>query len=293
MNIFEFAKRNNVAIDKNGNTFVLFKDRIWGYSELLEPLGAKHSILGWTTENIERFRTFYYKRIKLEDFLKVDNLGEYSFDFAKIQEMYYAGKLAEDVDRLNKAIVSSYNIPMTNDILTEDMLTYIYGTPDTVDIEGLMEATHNNIYLIEINNELYFAYNKKYNVPCVELYISDVFSFNEYGVIIEPELTDRAKSKIWYTFNNHYECSFPDEEKYPFIYCGNVNKLKLTFIRGRLNDGVYEHKCVGEDGLNYYFETTENWMLFKNHRYTFNANIAGIKKINNVEYVYLTDVEIW
>ena len=50
---------------------------------------------------------------------------------------------------------------------------------------------------------------------------------------------------------------------------------------------------MGEDGLNYYFETTENWMLFKNHRYTFNANIAGIKNIDKVEYVYLTDVEIW
>ena len=293
MNIFEFAKKNNIDIDSNGNTFVLFKDMIWRYSEMLTLLGARHSIIGWTTVNVDRYKAFYYKQIKLEDFIKVDNFGEYNFDFAKIQEMYYVGKLAEDVDRLNKAIVSSYNIPMTAAIMTADMLTYIYGTPDTVDIEGLMEATHNNIYLIEINNELYFAYNKKYNVPCVELYISDVFSFNEYGVVIEPELTDKAKSKIWYTFNNHYECSFPDEEKYPFIYCGRINKIKLQFIRGTLNNGVYGHKCVGEDGLNYYFETTENWMLFKNHRYTFNANIAGIKNIDKVEYVYLTDVEIW
>lgn len=288
MNIFEFAKRNNIAIDENGKTYILSKDKIWRYTEMLKPLGARHSILGWTTEDIERFRTFNYRQVKLEDFLKVDNLGEYSFDFAKIQEFYYVSKKSDEVDELNKAIIASYNIPINN-----DMFTYIYGTPDTVDIEGLMEATHNNVYLIEINNEFYFAYNKKYNVPCVELHISDVFSFNEYGVVIEPELTDRAKSKIWYTFNNHYECSFPDEEKYPFIYCGRINKIKLQFIRGTLNNGVYGHKCVGEDGLNYYFETTENWMLFKNHRYTFNANIAGIKNIDKVEYVYLTDVEIW
>ena len=288
MNIFEFAERNNIAIDENGKTYILIRDKIWRYAEMLKHLGARHSILGWTTEDIKRLRTFNYKQVKLEDFLKVDNFGEYSFNFAKIQEFYYVSKKSDEVDELNKAIIASYDIPINS-----DMFTYIYGTPDTVDLEGLMEATHNNIYLIEINNEFYFAYNKKYNVPCVELHISDVFSFNEYGVVIEPELTDRAKSKIWYTFNNHYECSFPDEEKYPFIYCGRINKIKLQFIRGTLNDGVYGHKCEGEDGLNYYFETTENWMLFKNRRYTFNATIAGIKKIDNVEYVYLTDVEIW
>lgn len=291
MTIHEFAEKNNIVlVDEAANTYVIMRPNVWKDAEELKAAGYKHSVLGWTGKAPSAYDPTCC-RVNLWDVVEFDFNDNLKFNYASIKELYYIGMNTCDADKLNREIIASYDIPVT-----DDFYIYIYGTPETVEVKDIAEKCEDDIYLIEINGEFYFASNHEYAVPHVKVYMYDFCKFNEYGVIVGLELSKPAKSKIWYTFHKVRGLNYFDEEIHPDIYCDKT-KLRLKFIRGTIDDSdrehiVWGHKCVGEDGLDYYFETTENLMLLKQGKFNCTATVGGVTDIDGKAYIHLFDVEI-